>query len=177
MHIKICVRNLKFPIYIPQIKDFDIVIFSVATDFNLLYDVRDSLKILMAVCCVHIFFEIRVFKNINFVSCESRIRLWYPTRFRDAAHYWSKIIFLRYFVAVFPLTGCSEFLVLQFHLKRFYCLTIVICTICYYSEILFSYKTAPPPYAFGQGTRAVRILARVAQVYVVVQFYPILKIY
>lgn len=72
MHIKICVRNLKFPIYI---KDFDIVIFSVATDFNLLYDVRDSLKILMAVCCVHIFFEIRVFKNINFVSCESRIRL------------------------------------------------------------------------------------------------------
>ena len=72
MLIKICVRNLKFPIYIPQIKDFDIVIFSVATDFNVLYDVRDSLKILMAVCCVHIFFEIRVFKNINFVSCDSR---------------------------------------------------------------------------------------------------------
>lgn len=71
MLIKICVRNLKFPIYIPQIKDFDIVIFSVATDFNVLYDVRDSLKILMAVCCVHIFFEIRVFKNINFVSCDS----------------------------------------------------------------------------------------------------------
>ena len=42
-----------------------------ATDFNVLYDVRDSLKILMAVCCVHIFFEIRVFKNINFVSCDS----------------------------------------------------------------------------------------------------------
>ena len=61
MLIKICVRNLKFPIYIPQI-----------TDFNVLYDVRDSLKILMAVCCVHIFFEIRVFKNINFVSCDSR---------------------------------------------------------------------------------------------------------
>lgn len=60
MLIKICVRNLKFPIYIPQI-----------TDFNVLYDVRDSLKILMAVCCVHIFFEIRVFKNINFVSCDS----------------------------------------------------------------------------------------------------------
>ena len=96
MLIKICVRNLKFPIYIPQIKDFDIVIFSVATDFNVLYDVRDSLKILMAVCCVHIFFEIRVFKNINFLSCESRIRLWYPTRFRDAARYWSEIIFLRY---------------------------------------------------------------------------------
>ena len=43
-----------------------------ATDFNVLYDVRDSLKILMAMCCVHIFFEIRVFKNINFVSCDSR---------------------------------------------------------------------------------------------------------
>lgn len=44
------------------------------------------------------------------------------------------------------------------------------------SKILLSYKTAPPPYAFGQGTRTVRILARVAQVYVVVQFYPMLKI-
>lgn len=43
-----------FSIYIPQIKDFDIVIFSVATGSNVLYNARDSVKILMALHCVHI---------------------------------------------------------------------------------------------------------------------------
>lgn len=154
MLIKICVRNLKFPIYIPQIKGFDIVIFSVATDFNVLYDVRGSLEILMAVCYVHIFFEIRVFKNINFVSrvydCDIR-HVFVTQRVTDRKLYFLAIYGSISSNGMFRILSLTRF---QFHLKRIYCLTIVICTICYYFSKLkntLSYKTAPPPYAYGLG--------------------------
>ena len=70
-----------------------------ASELNVLYSARDSVKILMALHCVHI--------KTNFVSCDSRTTVISDTfSLRNAlliGNYISSLC-----MAVFPLTGCSE---------------------------------------------------------------------
>ena len=89
-----------------------------------------------------------------------------------------------YFFAIYgSISSNGKFRILnltrfQFHLKRIYCLTIVICTICYYfSKLKNTYIVQNCSSSICVRARAVWISARVAQGYVVVQFYPTLKIY